>query len=123
MSNQKNCSASYALAALSATQDRICMKTKTPVQLSTQEIVDCDKTNYGCEGGYVTRVLNFGRRKGFIPEQCYPFTGVKGECDEDHYDTNECRMNNLMYKIIDYCISQDELAIKKEILKNGPVIA
>lgn len=37
--------------------------------------------------------------------------------------TNECRANNNVYKIIDYCLAQDEIGIKKEILKNGPVIA
>lgn len=94
-----------------------------PVALSTQEIVDCDKGNYGCDGGYVTRTLNWGKRKGFIPESCYPYQGHKQECSEDHLETNECRANNTFYKVIDYCLAQDERGIKKEILKNGPVIA
>ena len=37
--------------------------------------------------------------------------------------TNDCRANNTIYKIVDYCLAQDDVGIKKEILKNGPVIA
>ncbi len=93
--SQGNCSASYAVTALSMVADRICQQSNKTVELSAQEIINCDKGNYGCEGGYVTRALNWGKRKGFIPEQCYPYTGVKEECiQEDHLETNECRINN-----------------------------
>jgi cathepsin B len=72
----------------------------------------------------VTRALNWGKRKGFIPEACYPFTGAKGSCDvDDHLESNECRQNSIFYKVIDYCLAQDDTGIKKELLKNGPVIA
>jgi hypothetical protein len=71
----------------------------------------------------VNRVLNWGKRKGFIPEECMPYTGKKEECEEDHLQTDECRQSNNLYKVIDYCLASEELGIKKEILKNGPVIA
>lgn len=29
----------------------------------------------------------------------------------------------MVYKVIDYCLAQDDIGLKKEILKNGPVIA
>lgn len=105
-------------------QDRICQQVKKPVRLSAQEVIDCDKGNYGCEGGYVTRALSWGKRKGFIPEECYPYTAEKAECDADeHLSTNECRANNQIYRLIDYCLASDDQGIKREILKNGPVIA
>jgi len=66
--------------------------------------------------------LNWGKRKGFIPEQCLPYTGKKEECTEDVHINNECRLNNNFYKVIDYCLAQGEEDIKKEIIKNGPVI-
>jgi Papain family cysteine protease len=71
----------------------------------------------------VNRALSFGKRKGFIPEYCMPYKGAKGECDDDHFENNECRVNNLVYRVIDYCLATDDKGIKKEILKNGPVIA
>jgi C1A family cysteine protease len=120
---QGNCSSTYATATLSVAQDRICTQSKQKVQLAAQEIISCDKNNYHCDGGYVNRVLNWGKRKGFIPEVCYPYNASKGECDEEHFETNECRANNYVYRVIDYCLATDDKGIKKEILKNGPVIA
>ncbi len=32
-------------------------------------------------------------------------------------------MNNTFYKVIDYCLATEEQGIKKEILKNGPVVS
>ena len=58
-----------------------------------------------------------------MPEECYPYTGIKGNCSEDHLQTHECRQNNNFYKIVDFCMAQEEVGIKKEILKNGPAIA
>ena len=122
--NQGNCSSSYAMSALSMVADRICQQSNRTVELSTQEILSCDKGNYGCDGGYVTRVLNWGKRKGFIPEACYPYEANKTECDVDeHLEMNECRANNMIYKVVDFCLAQDDQGIKKELLKNGPVIA
>ena len=124
VASQGNCSSSYAIASVSVVADRICHQVKKPVQLSAQEIISCDKSNYKCEGGYATRALNWGKRKGFIPEVCYPFTGKNGECiPEEHLETNECRKNAMFYKVLDYCLAQEDVGIKKEILKNGPVIA
>ena len=68
-------------------------------------------------------MLNWGKRKGFIPEECMPFIAKKGDCPEDHLQTDECRQNNNLYKVIDFCLANEELGIKKEILKNGPVVA
>lgn len=100
-----NCSSSYVMSTLSAISDRICQQTSQPVRLSSQELIDCDKGSYGCNGGYVNRVLNWGKRKGFVPEFCYPYQGEKGECPEDYLETSECRQNNTFYKVIDYCIA------------------
>ena len=47
-SNSGNCSSSYALATLSAVSDRICQSNNKTVELSSQEIIDCDKSNYHC---------------------------------------------------------------------------
>ena len=120
----QNCSSSYIYSTLSATEDRICMKsdTSTKVQLSAQEIVDCDKGSNGCIGGQVSRVLAWGKRRGFVPSSCYALTGDQGECPEDHLSENSCRQTNTLYKVIDYCLATQIDGIKKEILANGPVL-
>ena len=100
-----NCSSSYAITTLSAVQDRICMGSNNTVQLSAQELINCDGSQYGCDGGYVNKVLNWGRKKGYITEECMAYSGKLSECDVDHFETNECRVDNQIYKITDYCIA------------------
>jgi hypothetical protein len=68
-----NCSVSYAMAALSAVEDRICMGSNNTVKLSTQEIIDCDVNQFGCDGGYVNKLLTWGKKKGFITEECMEY--------------------------------------------------
>ena len=104
--------------------DRICQQSNRTVRLAAQEVIGCDKNNYHCEGGYVTRALSWGKRKGFIPEECFPYEAKEGECSvDDHLASNECRASNNIYKVVDYCLASEEKGIKREILKNGPVAA
>ena len=74
----QNCSSSYIYSTLSATEDRICMKSEgssTKIQLSAQELIDCNLATNGCTGGQVNKVLSWGKRRGFVPSSCYPLTG------------------------------------------------
>lgn len=118
-----NCSSSYAFSTLSAVSDRICMGTNKTVSLSAQEIIDCDSANYNCEGGYVNKVLNWGKKKGFVTEDCMEYQEKHNECEVDHLESNPCRVDNHIYKIQDYCIAYQDENIKRELVKNGPVLA
>ena len=100
-----NCSSSYAFTSLSVVQDKICMSNNNTIQLSAQEIIDCDGNQFGCEGGYVNKVLNFGKKKGFIQEECMGYNGQKAECEVEHFEVNECRVENQIWKVNDYCIA------------------
>ena len=33
------------------------------------------------------------------------YTGKSKECDVDHMESNQCRVENLIYKLNDYCIA------------------
>jgi hypothetical protein len=88
----RNCTSQYVLATLSAVEDHICKDIGRTLTLSEQEVLDCDRSSLGCDGGYANKVLNWGKRKGFIEQSCYPSTGVQGECPEDHLTENVCRV-------------------------------
>uniref|UniRef100_A0A7S3I4I9 Peptidase C1A papain C-terminal domain-containing protein n=1 Tax=Favella ehrenbergii TaxID=182087 RepID=A0A7S3I4I9_9SPIT len=119
----QNCTASYIMSTLSAASDRICKGgKKEPIQLSSQELIDCN-SNTDCLRGTVNKVLAWGKRRGFLPESCYPTTGTQGECPVDHLEENECRSSNNFYRVVDFCIATETSNIKKEILTNGPVLA
>jgi C1A family cysteine protease len=55
--------------------------------LSTQQLVDCDAGNYGCDGGWFTSALNFFKANRAIYDSVYPYksgdTGVADKCSVD----------------------------------------
>ena len=88
----RTCASSYVHTSLSAVEDRVCMGSKKNVVLSADEILDCDKTSNGCKGGYVNRVLAWGKRRGFVPESCYSkSTEPDASCTLESLAENECR--------------------------------
>lgn len=84
------------------------------------EFIECDTTAKGCKGGDVIKVLNYGKRKGFVEESCYE---KSGSCPEDHFLTNTCRENKNVFRVVDHCIAEGAEGVKREIIKNGPVLA
>ena len=92
------------------------------VKLSAQEVLDCDRSSNGCQGGTCNRAIAWGKKKGFLPESCYPNTGKPGECPEEHLTENSCRQTNNFYRVVDFCIATQIDGIKKELMTNGPVI-
>ncbi|CAD8149680.1 unnamed protein product [Paramecium pentaurelia] len=118
---QGNCSSSYSIAAVSATSDRLCKSKNGEFQdqLSPQSPISCDDKNYKCGGGSVTRVLEVGKKQGFVSTSCLPYSGT-----EDAKNNCDALFSNCeKYKIHDYCVVSSEENIKREILNNGPVVA
>jgi len=50
------------------------------VSLSEQQLVDCDNTNYGCNGGWPVDALSWLKSKGSDTEASYPYTAHGGTC-------------------------------------------
>lgn len=117
-----NCTAGHVLSVISTIEDRICIANKgaSRFRLSAQDAVSCDDANYNCAGGYVTYALDYGREFGFVREECSPWQGQNTTCPTE---PNKCRENKEHYVLQGYCVVQGPDEIKKEILRNGPVIA
>lgn len=52
------------------------------ISLSEQELMDCDSTNYGCDGGYMDYAFEWVINNGGIDSEAdYPYEGVDGTCN------------------------------------------
>jgi cathepsin B len=77
--DQGNCGSCYAVSAADALTDRFCIsqRGKFSELLSSQDIVSCDKSNFGCQGGYLNTVWKYMETAGIPTESCYPYVSGK----------------------------------------------
>ncbi|XP_008059213.1 cathepsin W [Carlito syrichta] len=73
--NQKNCACCWAIAAAGNIEALWSIRSK-PVEVSVQELLDCNRCGDGCQGGFIwdafITVLN---NSGLASERDYPFQG------------------------------------------------
>jgi cathepsin B len=55
--------------------DRYCIHSNGDVDvvLSPQDLIDCDFSNGGCNGGYLTPALSYLFAEGIVSEDCLPY--------------------------------------------------
>jgi cathepsin B len=81
--NQEQCGSCWAFGATEALSDRIAIQGGPSVVLSPQQLVSCDTSNYGCEGGYLNLAWQYMQTTGVVADECYPYTsgnGANGAC-------------------------------------------
>lgn len=80
--DQGDCGSCWAFSSTGAIEGINAITTGDLVSLSEQELVDCDTTNEGCDGGYMDYAFAWVVSNGGIDtESDYPYTGFDGACD------------------------------------------
>ncbi|UYV62080.1 CTSB [Cordylochernes scorpioides] len=150
--DQSECGSCWAMGAVSAMSDRICIASEGRVQvsISAEDLLSCCKTcGHGCDGGYPQDAWDYWVNHGLVTggeyesgEGCkpYPFPpcehhteGPRPQCG-DIRPTPKCRhmcrkgydttyRHDKIYGKSAYSLPDDEKQIQMEILKNGPVEA
>lgn len=86
--------------------------------MSAQELISCDVANNGCKGGYLNNALDYIRSKGICSETCFPY-----QADSETVKCDKMCANPQKERFENYCILFGEDDIKRDIFKNGPVLA
>jgi len=84
--NQEQCGSCWAFSVTENIESMYCMKNQidctTFPPLSPQEIVDCDTTDAGCDGGDPPTAYQFVISEGGLEDDSdYPYTGQDGTCN------------------------------------------
>ncbi|XP_036991291.2 cathepsin W [Artibeus jamaicensis] len=74
--NQKSCKCCWAMAAAGNIEALWAIKHKMSVEVSVQELLDCDRCGNGCSGGYIwDAFITVMNNSGLASERDYPFRG------------------------------------------------
>ncbi|CAN6449305.1 unnamed protein product [Victoria cruziana] len=79
--NQGQCGSCWAFSTVVAIEGITQIKTNKLVNVSEQELVDCDTQNGGCNGGLMERAFEFVEKNGGLAlSKKYPYTATQGKC-------------------------------------------
>ncbi|KAL8232255.1 hypothetical protein R6Q57_002033 [Mikania cordata] len=119
--NQGPCGSCFAFAAIGAIEGINAIRTGQLVDLSAQQILDCDTTERTkhCSGGLVCGVFKFVIEHGGIAtEASYPYKAMKETCDTSKFGHHAVTLDGHEYLPVN-----DEYAIMKALTQQPVVFA
>jgi len=83
--NQGSCGSCWAFTTQAVMENNYNDGTRPDLTdyFSTQQLVDCDTSNGGCNGGWFEGALMFYQNNAVCLEAAYPYTGVQANCEQD----------------------------------------
>ncbi|KAE8617475.1 hypothetical protein XENTR_v10009085 [Xenopus tropicalis] len=77
------CGSCWAFATVGVMESRYCIRTKELLNLSEQQLVDCDEINEGCCGGFPIKALEYVAQHGVMRNKEYEYSQKKATCEYD----------------------------------------
>ncbi|KAF7846704.1 hypothetical protein BT93_L3897 [Corymbia citriodora subsp. variegata] len=75
------CGSCWAFSTIATVETLLAIKGGRMVDLSEQQLIDCNTDNGGCKSGSEIEAFRYMERAGIASEEKYPYKGVKGECN------------------------------------------
>lgn len=122
--DQQRCGSCWAFGSSEAFSDSFCIasKGKINVVLSPEDLVSCDHSNSGCQGGWIGSAYEYFESTGIVADTCFPYTagqGVEPACAKkcvtsDPFTKYQCAPNSIVH------LDKPEL-IKAALVAGGPM--
>ena len=124
--DQQSCGSCWAFAASEVLSDRFCIASQGAVNvvLSPQDMVSCDKTNMGCNGGYLDRSWSYIVNTGIVSDECYPYNSGSGSTGTCQILSGSCvnkSANFQKYRATSFKTYSSVQDIKTDLMTNGPI--
>lgn len=71
---QSECGCCYAFAVTAVTEAAHFAATNEVISLSEKQVLDCDRTNAGCDGGLLDIAFEYIKKKGLTSSHLYPYS-------------------------------------------------
>ena len=115
--DQGQCGSCWAFSTVGNLEGLNYIKTKTMVQFSEQQLVDCDKgQDQGCNGGLMENAFNYIKSAGGLEKSAdYKYTAKDGTCKFAK------TKSAIQVTGFNFAASQDEEVIKSFLYSTGPL--
>lgn len=118
--NQGNCGSCWAFAATGMLTDRCCIHATDQGWLAPQELVSCERSSHGCQGGYMQSPVNYMvSNGGLVKEACFPYQAKNLPCPSKCVDGTSFRSSHVCKCTQPNCCGS--ISSLKTCLKGGPV--
>jgi hypothetical protein len=111
----RKCDSSYVFAVVDAVEAYYSKNKGKLLDLSVQELLDCDVMNGACGGGEETFTFNYMIEKGISLEKDYEYKAKRGECPESKPSPSPV-------KVYGFAGVKGPIQYKKVLDVHGPII-
>ncbi|XP_061377341.1 uncharacterized protein LOC133319187 [Danaus plexippus] len=113
--NQRHCGSCWAFSAAANVESIHAIKTGKLIDVSEQQLLDCDKNDSGCSGGLPWNAMRYFVANGAMSLKSYPYVAKEGKC---RYDSSKVEIRLKEYKHLEK-LSEDQ--IKEHLYNIGPL--
>jgi len=114
--DQGQCGSCWAFSATEGVESGWFLCGHTLPVLAPQQIVDCDTSDSGCNGGDLPTAFGYVEANGQEPESDYPYTAEDGTCQYNQQDV-VAKITGFKYATQ----SQNETAMQVAMMSSGPL--
>ncbi len=115
--DQGQCGSCWAFGAIGAMEGTYNFEQNksTDIDLSEQDIVSCDNTEHGCDGGFSSRVYTYLKTSTVCDETCFPYKAQDISCSQ------KCAWNKNGWKVSSEERPGTVDAAKGRLICGGPI--